>query len=84
MLEDAVASLLANTRPVEILAREFFGLMRVFAAIIAMAIPSEEELTKLLSQVDRLRLALSSGIVFRRRHGSLGLLGRLLQLLSLI
>ena len=82
MLEDTIASFFTNTRPMEILARELFGLMRVFAAIITMAIPSEEEFAKLLSQVDRLWLILRIGVVFRRWHGTLGLLGRLLQLLS--
>ena len=83
MFEDATLSFLANTRPVEILAGEFFGLVRVVAAVITTAIASEEEFAELLSQIDRLRLTLRLTTFFRGRHGSLGLLRCLLQLLSL-
>lgn len=52
MLEDAAVSLLANARAVEILAGILLGLVRVVAAVAAVAVAREEELAELFRQVD--------------------------------
>ena len=56
MLEYAVHSLFANTGAVQVLTGELLRLVAEIAVFTAVAISSQEELAKVLSEVDRLWL----------------------------
>jgi hypothetical protein len=52
VFEDATGPFVAQTRPVQVFAREFLRQVRVVAVFAAMAVASKEKLTKILHQVN--------------------------------